>query len=148
MLPLSLASSLGDALLPRVTWPFHRYGCFAVVGVFVSSPADAWPLVGSLVDALPPLQLDGLLCRRPLRCCILFLHAQFVGFRCRGQSPSFVSFFLVLSFYPRSLTTSLVTCNMCYEGSLVAASYNFSLLNEKRAILPDREKKTTQKIET
>jgi len=55
LLPLSLASSLGDALLPRVTWPFHRYGCFAVVGVFVSSPADAWPLVGSLVDALPPL---------------------------------------------------------------------------------------------
>jgi len=115
--PLSLASSLADALLPRVTWPFPRYGCFAVVGVFASSPADAWPLVGSsanalppfgsLADALPPLQLDGLLCMRHLRCCILFLQAQFVGFRCRGQSPSFVSFFLVLSFYSRSPTSCL-----------------------------------------
>jgi hypothetical protein len=70
--PLSLASSLADALLPRVIWPFPHYRCFVVVGVFASSPVDAWPLVGSLVDALPPLLLDGLLCRRPLRCCILF----------------------------------------------------------------------------
>ena len=91
--PLSLASSLADALLPRATCPFPCYGYFVVVGVFASSPADAWPLVGSLADALPPfgsladalppLLLDGLLCSRPLRCCILFLQAQFVGFRCR-----------------------------------------------------------------
>jgi hypothetical protein len=81
--PLLLASSLADALLPRVTWPFPRYGCFVIVGVFASSTADAWLLVGSLADALPPfcsladalqpLLLDGLLCRRPLRYCILFL---------------------------------------------------------------------------
>jgi len=81
--PLSLASSLADALLPRVTWPFPRYGCFAVVDIFAISPADAWPLVGSLADALPPfglladalppLLLDGLMCRRPLRCCIFLL---------------------------------------------------------------------------
>ena len=52
----------------------------------------------------------------------------------------FCILFLVPSFYSRSLTTSLVVCNLCYEGSLIAASCNFSLLNEKRAILPDREK--------
>jgi hypothetical protein len=60
-----------------------RYRCFAVVGVFASSTANAWPLVGSLADtlssvgsladALPPLLLDGLLCRRPLQCCIFSL---------------------------------------------------------------------------
>ena len=33
-----------------------------------------------------------------------------------------------------------MVCNLCYEGSLVAASCNFSLLNEKRAILTDCEK--------
>jgi hypothetical protein len=36
----------------------------------------------------------------------------------------FCILFLVLSFYSRSLTTSLVVCNLCYEGSLVAVSFN------------------------
>ena len=39
---LSLASSLADALLPRVTWPCPRYGCFAVVDTGAISQADAW----------------------------------------------------------------------------------------------------------
>ena len=36
----------------------------------------------------------------------------------------FCILFLVPSFYSSSLTTSLVVCNLCYEGSLVAASCN------------------------
>ena len=115
---------------------FFPGGRLALVGSLV----DALPPFGSLADTLPPLLLNGLLCRRPLRYCILFLQAKFVGFRCRGQSPSFVSFFLVLSFYPRSLTTSLVTCNMCYEGSLVAASCN-SLCLMKNWLYSSVEKK-------
>jgi hypothetical protein len=73
---VSSVSSLADALLPRVTWPFHHYGCLAVVDIFASLPADAWSLVGSLVDALrlfgsladvlPSSLLGGLLCSRPL----------------------------------------------------------------------------------
>jgi hypothetical protein len=69
---VSSASSLAAPLLPRVTWPFYRDGCFAVVCIFASPPADAWPpvgllvdalsLFGSLVDALPSLLLDDLLC--------------------------------------------------------------------------------------
>jgi len=42
--------------------------------------------------------------------------------------------------YSRSLTTSLVVCNMCYEDSLVAVLCNFFSLNKKRAIFSDREK--------
>jgi hypothetical protein len=100
---VSSASSLAEALLPRVTWPFHRYGCFAIVGILASSLADALPLAGSLVDALPPfgsltdslpsLLLDGLLCGRPFRCCIA---GTVVGLGYRGQSLFlfFVSMFI------------------------------------------------------
>jgi hypothetical protein len=40
-----------------------------------------------------------------------------------------------------NITTGLVAGNLCYESSLVAVLCNSLLLNEKRAIFPDREKK-------
>ena len=42
--------------------------------------------------------------------------------------------------YSSLLTTGLVVGNLCYEGYLVAVSCNSLLLNEKRAIFPNREK--------
>jgi hypothetical protein len=92
--------SLADVLLPRVTWPFHRYGCFAVVDIFASSLADAWSLVGLLADALLSSLLGGLLCRRPLRCCISFLQAHFIGVRCRAVSLLCILFSCFLVYSP------------------------------------------------
>jgi hypothetical protein len=96
---VSSASSLAEALLPRVTWPFHRYGCFTIVGILAlplaGSLADALPPFGSLTDALPSLLLDGLLCGRPLRCCIA---GTVVGLGIEGSHSSFVSFLFLCLF--------------------------------------------------
>jgi hypothetical protein len=118
----SLATSLVDALLPRVCWPVSwrmlcrrgrsvrwrmlcRRCCFLLV---------LW------VDALPPRL--GILRRKPL-----------LSFYCRHSGRSMVlravalSLSLYLFFhcccsyvYTRLLTTILVVCNLCYEGSLIA----------------------------
>ena len=60
----------------------------------------------------------------------------------RADASSFLLFFMLFKLYPRSLTTTFVVCNLCYEGSLVAASCNSLLPNDKRAIFPGRKKKT------
>jgi hypothetical protein len=80
---VSSASSLVEVLLSRVTWTFHCYRCLATVDIFASPMMDAWPLVGSLADALLPFGLSAdallssflgvLVCSRPLQWSIPFL---------------------------------------------------------------------------
>ena len=68
--------------------------------------------------------------------CLYLIFAGSVGrfWVSRVVALSLLLFFLVLKLYFRSLTISLLVCNMYYDGSLVAASCNSLLLNEKRAI--------------
>jgi hypothetical protein len=67
------------------------------------------------------------ICRQLLYCCIIFV--DFVGkfWVLRTVALPFL-LFLVLKLYYRSHATSLVICNLCYEGSLVATSCNSLLL--------------------
>jgi hypothetical protein len=117
-------------------------GCLATV--------IAW---SSLADALPSLllvtPLSGCFCHHNSvylagnLCVVSLFTGSVVGLGCRGQSLSlsFSSFYV----YFWSLTTSLVVCNMCYEGSLIVASCN-SLLLIKKGYIPDQEKKHEKDI--
>jgi hypothetical protein len=58
----------------------------------------------------------------------------------RAVALSFLLYSCSYKLHSRSLTTCLVVCNLCYEGSLVAASCNSLHLNDKRAIFLDRKK--------
>jgi hypothetical protein len=89
----------------------------------------------SLADALSPLLLlahslgitlppwFGLVCRQPLRCCILF-PVDFVGRSRVVEAVALCFSFSCPYIYSRSLISSFVICDMCYEGSLVAVSCN------------------------
>jgi len=101
-----------------------------------------------LADALPPLLFVWILCHHGV---VLFVGDRYVvvpfagsvgRFRVlRAVALSFVLFSCSSKLYSRSLTACLVVCNLCYEGSLIAASCNSLRLNDKRAIFPGREKK-------
>ena len=137
----------------------HSGRCFAVECVMVIPSADAllqwmfWRIFGR----------RGLrwrmLCRR---CCFGWIGCHrgivlFIGNHCsvvsfftgpvcrfwvlRTVASSFLLFSCSYKLYPRSLTTTFVVYNLCYEGSLVSVSYNSLLLNDKQAIFPDREKR-------
>ena len=133
----SLVPSLVDALLPRATVPtswriiYHRGRLVFAGGCFpcctgCSCPFSVWMLLShGFVYLAGNLCIDFFYCR--LSC----------GRGCREPALSSFSCWYV---YSRPLTTSLVVCNLCYEGSFIDASCN-SLILIKGAIFPGRKKK-------
>ena len=113
-------------------WPRGRLvfagGCFAAVASCCSYAFFGWMLCHhGFVYLVGDLCVD-YFCRK-LSCRSWVLRA-----------VALFSFFFCSYVYSMSLTTSLVVCNMCYEGSLVAASCN-SLCLMKNWLYSSVEKK-------